>query len=100
MRYRIDGVMIDSMVLPKRVQASLTSRFKILADMDIAEKRVPQDNRISATIDGREYDFRVSTLPCLYGEKIVMRVLDKSSVRVGLEKLGFLPDTLAKLESD
>ncbi len=97
-RYRIDGVMIDSMVLPKRVQASLTSRFKILADMDIAEKRVPQDNRISATIDGREYDFRVSTLPCLYGEKIVMRVLDKSSVRVGLEKLGFLPDTLSKLE--
>jgi type IV pilus assembly protein PilB len=86
------------MVLPKRVQASLTSRFKILADMDIAEKRVPQDNRISATIDGREYDFRVSTLPCIYGEKIVMRVLDKSSVRVGLDKLGFLPDTLAKLE--
>jgi type IV pilus assembly protein PilB len=97
-RYRIDGVMIDSMVLPKRVQASLTSRFKILADMDIAEKRVPQDNRISATIDGREYDFRVSTLPCIYGEKIVMRVLDKSSVRVGLDKLGFLPDTLAQLE--
>ncbi len=97
-RYRIDGVMIDSLVLPKRVQASLTSRFKIMADMDIAEKRVPQDNRISATIDGREYDFRVSTLPCIYGEKIVMRVLDKSSVRVGLDKLGFLPDTLAKLE--
>ncbi|MDW8105850.1 MAG: type II secretion system ATPase GspE [Armatimonadota bacterium] len=97
-RYRIDGVMIDSMVLPKRVQASLTSRFKILADMDIAEKRVPQDNRISATIDGKQYDFRVSTLPCIHGEKIVMRVLDKSSVRVGLEKLGFLPDTLAKLE--
>lgn len=97
-RYRIDGVMIDSMVLPKRVQASLTSRFKILADMDIAEKRLPQDNRISATIDGREYDFRVSTLPCVYGEKIVMRVLDKSSIRVGLDKLGFLPDTLETLE--
>ncbi len=97
-RYRIDGVMLDALVLPKRVQASLTSRFKIMADMDIAEKRIPQDNRISATIDGREYDFRVSTLPCLYGEKIVMRVLDKSSVRVGLDKLGFLPDTLAKLE--
>jgi type IV pilus assembly protein PilB len=97
-RYRIDGVMIDSLVLPKRIQASLTSRFKIMADMDIAEKRVPQDNRISASIDGREYDFRVSTLPCIYGEKIVMRVLDKSSVRVGLDKLGFLPDTLALLE--
>lgn len=97
-RYRIDGVMLDALVLPKRVQASLTSRFKIMADMDIAEKRVPQDNRISATIDGREYDFRVSTLPCVHGEKIVMRVLDKSSVRVGLDKLGFLPDTLALLE--
>ncbi len=96
-RYRVDGVMLDVMVLPKRVQASLTSRFKILANMDIAEKRVPQDNRISATIDGKEYDFRVSTLPCVYGEKIVMRVLDKSSVRVGLDKLGFLPDTLEKL---
>jgi type IV pilus assembly protein PilB len=94
-RYRIDGVMIDSLVLPKRVQASLTSRFKIMADMDIAEKRVPQDNRISATIDGREYDFRVSTLPCIYGEKIVMRVLDKSSVRVGLDKIG-LPARYAR----
>lgn len=97
-RYRIDGVMIDSLVLPKKVQAPLTSRFKILADMDIAEKRQPQDNRISATIDGREYDFRVSTLPCVHGEKIVMRVLDKGSIRVGLDKLGFLPDTLETLE--
>lgn len=97
-RYRIDGVMIDSLVLPKKVQAPLTSRFKILADMDIAEKRQPQDNRISATIDGHEYDFRVSTLPCVHGEKIVMRVLDKGSVRVGLDKLGFLPDTLETLE--
>lgn len=97
-RYRIDGVMIDSVVLPKKVQAPLTSRFKILANMDIAEKRQPQDNRISATINGREYDFRVSTLPCVHGEKIVMRVLDKGSVRVGLDKLGFLPDTLETLE--
>ncbi|MER3401919.1 MAG: type II secretion system protein GspE [Armatimonadota bacterium] len=97
-RYRIDGVMIDSIVLPKKVQAPLTSRFKVLADMDIAEKRQPQDSRISATIDGREYDFRVSTLPCVHGEKIVMRVLDKGSIRVGLDKLGFLPDTLETLE--
>lgn len=96
-RYRIDGVMIDSMVLPRRLNASLVSRIKIMSDMDIAEKRVPQDNRISATIDGREYDFRVSSLPCLYGEKIVMRVLDKGSIRIGLPKLGFLPDTLQKV---
>lgn len=97
-RYRVDGVMIDSMVLPKRVQASLVSRIKIMSDLDIAEKRVPQDSRISAAIDGREYDFRVSTLPCLYGEKVVMRVLDKGSIRIGLQKLGFLEDTLTDLE--
>ncbi len=97
-RYRVDGVMLDNMVLPKRVQASLVSRFKIMSEMDIAEKRVPQDNRISATIDGHEYDFRVSTLPCLYGEKVVMRVLDKGNIRIGLSKLGFLSDTLTKLE--
>lgn len=97
-RYRIDGVMMDSMVLPKRLQAPLISRFKIMSAMDIAEKRIPQDNRISALIDGKEYDFRVSTLPCLHGEKVVMRVLDKSSIRIGLHRLGFLPDTLERLE--
>lgn len=90
-RYRIDGVMVDGMRLPRKVAAPLTSRFKIVANMDIAEKRAPQDNRISAVINGREFDFRVSTLPVVYGEKIVMRVLDKGSINVGLEKLGFLP---------
>ncbi|MCH8274128.1 MAG: type II/IV secretion system protein [Armatimonadetes bacterium] len=97
-RYRIDGVMHDGMTLPKKVQASLASRIKIMADMDIAEKRVPQDNRISATIQGKVYDFRVSTLPVVYGEKIVLRVLDRANVHIGLSKLGFLPDTLEQLE--
>lgn len=97
-RYRVDGVLRDSMAVPKKVQAPLTSRFKIMSNMDIAEKRVPQDNRIGAVIGGREYDFRVSTLPTVYGEKIVMRVLDRANVNIGLTKLGFLPDTLQQLE--
>ncbi|MCS6950487.1 MAG: type II secretion system ATPase GspE [bacterium] len=98
-RYRIDGIMQDAMVLPKRVQASLISRFKIMADMDIAEKRVPQDNRISAVIDGKTFDFRVSTLPSVHGEKVVMRVLDRSSITVDFHKLGMLPYTLEMFES-
>lgn len=97
-RYRIDGVMIEGMKLPRKVVAPLTSRFKIMSDMDIAEKRSPQDNRISAVVNGQEFDFRVSTLPVVYGEKIVMRVLDKRGVQVGLSKLGFLPHNLKNIE--
>jgi type IV pilus assembly protein PilB len=97
-RYRIDGVLLDGMKLPRKVVAPLTSRVKIMSDMDIAEKRAPQDSRISATIGGKDYDFRVSTLPMVYGEKIVMRVLDKSGVKVGLSKLGFLDHNLKTLE--
>ena len=97
-RLRIDGIMMDTMKLPRKVSAPLASRFKIVANMDIAEKRTPQDNRISATIGGREFDFRVSTLPVVYGEKIVMRVLDKAGINVGLSKLGFLTHNLKMLE--
>ncbi len=97
-RYRIDGIMHEGMRLPKKVCAPLTSRFKIVANMDIAEKRAPQDNRISATICGKDFDFRVSTLPIVYGEKIVMRVLDKGGINVGLTKLGFLPQNLKTVE--
>ncbi len=98
-RYRVDGILQDGMTLPKKAQASVTSRFKIMADMDIAEKRAPQDGRISATIEGKPYDFRVSTLPAVFGEKIVMRVLDKSNISVGLNKLGLLPYTYDMFES-
>ena len=98
-RYRVDGILQDGMTLPKKAQASITSRFKIMADMDIAEKRAPQDGRISATIEGKPYDFRVSTLPAVFGEKIVMRVLDKSNISVGLNKLGLLPYTYDMFES-
>ena len=98
-RYRIDGIMHEGLVVPKKVQASLVSRIKIMADMDIAEKRAPLDGRISATVDGKQFDFRVSTLPNINGEKVVMRVLDKSSIMVGMNKLGFLPQTLEMFES-
>lgn len=98
-RYRIDGIMHDGLIVPKKVQASLISRIKIMADMDIAEKRAPQDGRISATVSGKQYDFRVSTLPNIHGEKVVMRVLDKNSVMIGLSKLGFLSQTLEMFES-
>jgi type IV pilus assembly protein PilB len=97
-RYRVDGVLQDGMSLPRKVMAPLTSRMKIMSEMDIAEKRAPQDNRISAVIGGREFDFRVSTLPLVYGEKIVMRVLDKGGINVGLSKLGFLQQNLAEIE--
>lgn len=97
-RYRIDGVLMQGMNLPKKVSAALSSRFKIIANMDIAEKRMPQDNRISMTVSGKEFDFRVSTLPCVFGEKIVMRVLDKGSIKVGLNKLGLLENNLVMIE--
>jgi type IV pilus assembly protein PilB len=97
-RYRVDGVLQDGMKLPRKVIAPLTSRMKIMSEMDIAEKRAPQDNRITAVVAGREFDFRVSTLPVVYGEKIVMRVLDKGGINVGLAKLGFLPENLAEIE--
>lgn len=97
-RYRVDGVLMEGMKLPRKVVAPLTSRMKIMSEMDIAEKRVPQDNRISATIGGREFDFRVSTLPMIHGEKIVMRILDKGGINVGLAKLGFLPHIMKQVE--
>lgn len=97
-RYRVDGVLMDGMKLPRKIMAPLTSRFKIMSEMDIAEKRMPQDNRVSATVGGKEYDFRVSTLPLVHGEKIVLRVLDKAGINVGLSKLGFLPFNLRQIE--
>jgi len=97
-RLRVDGILHEVMQVPKKVQSSLISRFKIMAEMDIATKRAPQDGRIGAMIDGRQFDFRVSTLPSIFGEKIVLRILDKSSISVGLHKLGLLPETLEKFE--
>ncbi len=95
-RFRVDGVLHEVMRSPKRVQAGLISRLKIMADLNIAEKRLPQDGRVSAVIGGRQVDLRVATLPTVYGEKVVMRVLDKGTALLDLEDLGFLPDILAR----
>ncbi|MER3558490.1 MAG: type II secretion system protein GspE, partial [Armatimonadota bacterium] len=97
-RYRIDGVLHEALTLPKYVQAPLISRYKIMAEMNIAEKRLPQDGRIPIRYQGKEYDLRVSSIPTPHGEKIVMRILDKTSVLIGLNKLGFTPETQARLE--
>ena len=89
-RYRIDGVLQEASVAPevKQFQAAIVSRLKILSKLDIAEKRVPQDGRIKIRIAGREIDVRVSVIPMLYGEAVVLRLLDRSSVLLGLNKLG------------
>ncbi|HEY3284113.1 MAG TPA: ATPase, T2SS/T4P/T4SS family [Armatimonadota bacterium] len=98
-RYRVDGVLHEAMTLPRYIHPPLISRYKIMSDMNIAERRVPQDGRIPISYEGKEYDLRVSCLPTLHGEKIVMRILDKSSVLIGLGKLGFFPETQAQIES-
>lgn len=88
-RYRVDGVLEETKSPPKSVQAAITSRLKILSDLDIAEHRVPQDGRFRIRYRGREVDFRISFLPCNYGEKIVARILDKGNLTLDLDKLGF-----------
>lgn len=98
-RYRIDGVLHEVMRVPKYVHAPLVSRIKIMADMNIAERRLPQDGRIHVKHEGHDYDMRVSSLPTVFGEKVVMRILDQNSVLIGLGKLGMFPDTQAQLES-
>jgi type IV pilus assembly protein PilB len=98
-RFRVDGILQEGMQLPKKVQNSLLSRLKIMATMDIAEKRAPQDGRISMMIEGKQWDFRVSTLPSQFGEKVVCRVLDKSAIGVGLHRLGIMPKTLEQFEN-
>jgi len=91
-RYRIDGVCQEIDSPPKRLQGAILSRVKIMSGMDIGEKRRPQDGRITMRLEGRDIDFRVSALPASHGESIVLRILDKASVLVGLEKLGFHPE--------
>jgi len=95
LRYRIDGVLQVVQRLPKRVQMGLVSRLKILSKLDISEKRLPQDGRFSVTLDNVPIDFRVSTVPGKWGEKVVLRILDKSNTQLGLDKLISEPSTLA-----
>jgi type IV pilus assembly protein PilB len=96
-RFRIDGVLQVVQKLPKRVQLGIISRFKILSKLDIAEKRLPQDGRISVTMEGKPIDFRVSTVPGKWGEKVCMRLLDKSNTALGLDKLVSHPPVLAMI---
>ncbi len=98
-RYRVDGVLSDVTQFPKRMQAPVISRLKIMANLDIAERRVPQDGRIQMKIEKKEIDFRVSTLPTIFGEKVVLRVLDKSRGLMHLQELGMLPEILKKFRT-
>ena len=91
-RYRIDGVLHEVLSPHKRLQAAVTSRLKIMADLNIAEKRLPQDGRIAIRVRNKDVDIRVSVLPTAYGERIVLRLLDKSDALISLEEIGFTPD--------
>ncbi len=93
-RYRIDGVLHEIMRSPKQIQSAILSRLKLMAGMDIAENRKPQDGRCALSVKGRGVDFRVATLPTVYGERVVLRILEKGSITLKLEEMGFLPDSL------
>jgi type IV pilus assembly protein PilB len=98
-RYRIDGVLHEMMRPPLKLRNAMVSRVKIMSQLDIAERRLPQDGRIKLKLaDGKECDFRVSVLPTLFGEKVVMRLLDKGNLQTDMTKLGFDPDELAKFK--
>lgn len=94
MRYRIDGILYEMIPPPKHIAAALSSRVKVMADLDIAERRLPQDGRISLTVGGNPVDLRVSVLPTMFGESVVLRILDRSQVSLELSSLGFRPDDL------
>ncbi|MBI2162899.1 MAG: Flp pilus assembly complex ATPase component TadA, partial [candidate division NC10 bacterium] len=98
-RYRIDGVLYEVMQPPTRLKAAITSRVKIMAQLDIAERRLPQDGRIKIKMGGKEMDYRVSTLPTLFGEKVVLRLLDKGNLQLDMTKLGFDSQALTDFES-
>ena len=99
LRYRIDGVLVDRTPPPKNLQVPLMSRVKIMSSLDIAERRLPQDGRMRVKVNGRDYDMRVSFMPTVHGEKVVMRVLDKSNLSASMDKLGMDPDSFRRLAS-
>jgi type IV pilus assembly protein PilB len=98
-RFRIDGVLHEVMRSPRSIQAGVISRLKVMAEINIAERRIPQDGRISLKVGGRSVDLRVATLPIVHGEKVVMRILDKGQALLRLEDLGFLPETLQRFST-
>ncbi|MBD3265238.1 type II/IV secretion system protein [bacterium] len=97
-RFRVDGVLHEIQSPSKKLQGPIISRLKLMSDMDLSEKRVPQDGRIQKVILGRQFDFRVSALPALHGESIVTRLLEQSGVLLGLEQIGFLEDNIDKFK--
>jgi type IV pilus assembly protein PilB len=99
LRYRIDGVLVDATPPPKQMQLALASRFKIMSSLDIAERRLPQDGRMRIRVGGKDYDLRVSIMPTVHGEKIVLRVLDKSNLSASIDKLGLDSETFAQLKN-
>jgi type IV pilus assembly protein PilB len=98
-RYRIDGSLHDVLTLPKKNQNAVIARLKIMSRLDITETRMPQDGRFKISFEGKEIDFRVSILPVTHGGKVVLRILDKSGISVGLDKLGFLPGPLSTFKT-
>jgi type IV pilus assembly protein PilB len=98
-RYRIDGILREIPELPKKYEAAIISRIKIMSNMDIAEKRLPQDGRIQSTVANKTVDLRVSTFPTLSGENVVLRILDRSRAFLELDQLGFAPDNLKIIEN-
>jgi type IV pilus assembly protein PilB len=98
-RFRVDGALYDALDFPKKLHPAVSSRIKIMANIDISEKRRPQDGRILIKAANRKIDLRVSTLPTIYGEKVVLRLLDQANAMVGLEKLGLFPEEREVLDS-
>jgi type IV pilus assembly protein PilB len=99
LRYRIDGALLDKVPPPKNLQVPLLSRLKIMSCLDIAERRLPQDGRMRVQVAGRDFDLRVSFLPTVHGEKVVLRVLDKGNLSASMEKLGLDPDTYRRFRA-
>ncbi len=99
LRYRVDGVLLDATPPPKQMQLALVSRFKIMSSLDIAERRLPQDGRMRVRVTGKDYDLRVSVLPTVFGEKVVLRVLDKTNLSASIDKLGLDGDTLKQFRA-
>jgi type IV pilus assembly protein PilB len=94
MRYRVDGVLYELVPPPRHLAAAIASRIKVMSNLDIAERRLPQDGRIQLALGGNAVDIRVSTLPCMFGESVVLRILDRTVVQLDLKKLGMPDDTL------
>ena len=98
LRYRVDGVLMDATPPPKQMQLALTSRFKIMSSLDIAERRLPQDGRMRVKVSGKDFDLRVSVLPTVHGEKVVLRVLDKTNLSASIDKLGLDAETFKQFK--